>query len=97
MSEKFTAWLRNQNKLWKPEREKEIFLGVCMNSVCLSPYKGCLAAVDGLHLVGASNKGFEHILEHLSPQLADLQHLLMIDLLLIAVVQGYLVGNERQA
>lgn len=72
---------------------KKIFLGVCIILV----HNQGLAAVDGLHLVGASNKGVEHLLEHLSPHLADLQHLLMINFLLIAVVQRHFVGNERQA
>ncbi len=44
----------------------------------------------------ASDEGYDHILEHLSSHLTDLQDLFMIHLLLTAVVQRYLVGDERE-
>lgn len=55
-----------------------------------------VGVVDGLHLMRASDEGYEHILEHLSSHLADLQDLFVIHLLLTAVVQRYLVGDERE-
>ena len=61
-----------------------------------------LMAVEALHLVAvelvvAADERLQQLLQHLGPHLPSLQDLLVVGLLLTAVVQRHLVGDERDA
>lgn len=56
-----------------------------------------LVAVNPIDLMVTGNEGVQDLLQHLCPHLADVQHLFMVYLLLVVVVQRNLVGDEGQS